>query len=91
MKVKIVDKKEDVKEMTIEELAEREFIGLRGGSLKYMLAKVGRGMYRFVCAAYRLDFEGPKTEVLRQYVKNGEHNEGHTFDTARELYLWMAE
>ncbi len=91
MKVRIVDKKEDAKEMTIEELAQREFIGLRGGSVKYMLVKVGRGMYRFVCSSFQLDFEGPKTEVLRAYVRNGVHNKGHVFDTAKELYLWMAE
>ncbi len=90
MKVKIVDEKEDVKEMTIEELAKKTFIGLRGGSVKYILVKLD-GRWRFVSPIYDLSVMGPKKEVLKKYITNSNHGEGHCFDTARELYLWMAE
>ncbi len=92
MKVKIVDKKDDVKEMTIEELARREWIGLRGGSVKYILVDLGGNQgYQFVGPRYCLDVKEPKAAVLKEYITGGSHSEGHVFDSARELYLWMAE
>ena len=94
MQIKIVDKKEDVKEMTIEELAGKRYIGLRGGSLKYILVSIGYDggyRFRFVNPDYTLDIVGPKKVVLKKYITGGTHGEGHVFDTARELYLWMAE
>ncbi len=89
MKVKIVDKKEDVKEMTIEELAQERFVGVEIRSLKAMLYDWG-GKFAFIIM--------PNSGVCRKWdtrlkcIKEGKkQGQLHVFDTAHELYLWMAE
>ena len=94
MKVKIVDKKDDVKEMTIEELAGRRFVGVES---------VGHGKFLLVHTAYGWSFVNPDfnscylgtskedTSVKRIMEVMDSGRCFHTFDSARELYLWMAK
>lgn len=95
MKVKIVDKKDGVKEMTFEELAEEEFIGGVWGGKKGMIN---------TCSGYRTDYNFHWTTVgckggvswrsyktKREMLQENSLEELHVFDTAKELYLWMAE
>ena len=99
MKVKIVDKKEDVKEMTTEELAEMRFVGVKCGGLgKFLMAKICH-QYVFINPGY-LSFgylgDGEmmkKKDLLKDTECSG--REFYVFDNhkdpAKELYLWMAE
>ncbi len=89
MKVKIVDKKDDVKEMTIGKLAQESFVGVQVGSLKAMLHDWGPEVaFVFmpdsgVCGKWTT-----RSRCIREAMIQGQL---HVFDTARELYLWMAE
>ncbi|KKM05494.1 hypothetical protein LCGC14_1753540 [marine sediment metagenome] len=92
MKVKIVDKKEVVKEMTIEELEQKKHVGFvskESPELKFMLVRPICEGYAFVTGnAERYgDIDG-KFKILSKLMFKGTF---HIFDTARELYLWMAE
>ena len=99
MRVKIVKKKEpkdEVVEMTIEELAECQFIGIKAPQGRFLLCNVGSG-YSFVnpgvreCRGY---LGGTPTTVERklQYINSWCFI--HVFDNEKEpkkaLYLWMA-
>lgn len=96
MRVKIVDKKEDVMEMTIEELVERSWIGAVIGSQKYMAVSQGCGYTKS-----RFQWAGPirkgvcgnwsSYEVLNEMLREDAVEEIHAFGSAKELYLWMAE
>ena len=93
MKVKIVDKKEDVKEMTIEELANRDFVGvIFKGSDKYLLASIIE-RHAFISPTYYLGSGDKQSdrEAIREMAERGKDIEFSIFDTARDLYLWMAE
>lgn len=89
MKVKIVDKKEDVKEMMIEELVKQKFIGLDTGGHKYLSVPVWGGWELVRPEYYFGSGKHSKIDKLKQ-VYNSSFS-FHVFDTARELYLWMAK
>ncbi|KKL62971.1 hypothetical protein LCGC14_2179780 [marine sediment metagenome] len=106
MKVKIVDKKDDVKEMTIEELAEHEFIGYVWGENKYIISQVGSGFpnnrFSGVSAGLHRNASHSSSEkiqdcdmkipVLRDFLRGLVRTcELQVFKTDKELYLWMAE
>ena len=92
MKVKIVDEKEDVKEMTIEELSSNPYVGMSWNGIKHQLIKSHNGKWGLFaydgglcgwssCSITKLDaIKVTKSDYYAWYV----------FDTARELYLWMA-
>ena len=92
MKVEIVDKKEDdVKEMTIEELEQRRFIGLEvNGSKYFKYTSISMGISNFINALGQgaTGWKRPYTSCLESANLKGQL---HVFDNARELYLWMAE
>jgi len=100
MKVKIVDKKEDVKEMTIEELAEKKFVGVvwGGNKVKFSLENVGAG-WAFTSRRYCCGFLGGspcgKRNKIQEIVNYRCCVTFYTFDNEKEpakaLYLWMAE
>ena len=96
MRVRIVDKTDDVKEMTIEELAGREFVGVEiGVGTKYMLSPYGGG-WAFLGPTYYLGSGSrqnlSKADAIREmYARTGAGYRLYRFNTAKELYLWMAK
>ncbi len=104
MKVKIVEQRDDVKEMTIEELAESPLrIGLysRPHNNKFLLTCVqlkstSPPIWCYASATRggmnrsSYSAEAPFVDFITDIVRRGDI-EIFAFDTDRELYLWMAE
>ena len=91
MKVRIVGKREDVKEMTIEELIKHEYIGLLYGGKR--LALECRGV---VYSFYRVDYgnwdrNSMGRSMLIRKAAQDENVSLYVFKTDKLLYLWMAE
>lgn len=97
MEVRIVAKKNDVKEMTVEELCDSgKFIGFERGTYKCMLVRTNQ-VFVF---AFPLVAKGDDTvngcwssdetlyDLLKDNVDDGTY---HVFDTDKELHKWMAE
>lgn len=91
MKVKIVDKKDDVKEMTIEEVLGFDFISTRSGGTgnKYALHLLN-GRYYWLQPSNCHAYGEWSTKKLAINIAN---DKGFlcVFSTKKELYLWMAE
>lgn len=94
MKVKIVDQKDDVKEMTIEELSRKAFVGAEWNNKKFSLEDAGIG-WAFASRFYTCGFLGgspcSKREKIQEIADYHSPVKFHYFKDARELYLWMAE
>ena len=92
MKVKIVDeKKEDVKEITIEELTEKEFVGKENNSgKKFALLPTNNGGE---FGLFNLKDGWCSCRYGRRNSIKNELSSGrfHYFKTEKKLYLWMAE
>ena len=88
MQVRIVEKKDDVKEMTVEELAACQYIGLQTRRGRRILATYSDVLWGFLsvpddwCAA-------SETKLIA--IQKEAANKFHVFETAQELYKWMAE
>ena len=98
MKVKIVDKstKSVEVEMTVDELAEQAYIGLRVNLNKYMLwegEEMGHCFFwvRPPCWMFRGTFKS-KIAAIREALQSGHRDiELCYFNSHSELFLWMAE
>lgn len=92
MKVKIVDKKEDVKEMTIEELVKESFVGaLSSTSGKYFLQRFRPGTWAWTSCNDLYCWANGEHATKQRAIECAFYHELHIFDSARKLYLWMAE
>ena len=89
MQVEIVQKS-DKQKMTLEELALQDFIGMKTTLEKYPMCTCA-GKYSFVKhnIGYT-EFRENKIALL-EYCQSQSAGTFHIFDTAKELYLWMAE
>ncbi len=98
MKVKIVDKKEDVKEMTIEELAEDHHFGYQnrsGTGEKYHLINIPYSGMTTKTYIFINSFDNGLSgwwEKLEDILLNAaDRGQLFVFKTDKLLYLWMAE
>jgi len=93
MKVRIVDKKETVKEMTIGELVEAGvFVGaLSSTSGKYFLQRFRPNKWAWTSCNDLYCWANGEHETKQRAIECAFYHELHAFDTPRELYLWMAE
>ena len=91
MKVEIIDSK-DPKRMTIKELANERFIGKCCSSgAKGFVTGIG-SMFFFAYTDALLGGRcDSKEECLRTGIEPKPFPEYHVFDTAKELFAWMAE
>ncbi len=89
MKVTIVGKKNE-NEMTIEDLAECDkHIGWNAMSKRNQLIRVNDvGQVILVSGKMRQKNQMDRLQLIREFEKKGTF---HVFDTAKELYLWLAE
>ncbi len=91
MQVKIVtEPKPEVKEMTVEELAGKEYIGMVVSNVKYMGVSKVMGYVAFVRPEGNWCTNVTKLGLLKE-VSAATSLSLFVFDTAKELYLWMAE
>ena len=95
MEVKIVtEPKPEVKEMTVDGLQEEPYIGIRVSknatvpNAKYMYLPVGNILSN---ADSQWMYHGSKRRLVEAVITDDQVTEIHVFDTAQELYRWMAE
>lgn len=89
MKVKIV--KEKTQEMTIEQLCNKEYVGMLGEcGVRRMLATCAGGLtYGFLAGTdLWCSVGGSKMETIKREFDTG--TEFYVFNNARDLYLWLA-
>ncbi|MFA5298148.1 MAG: hypothetical protein WC389_08070 [Lutibacter sp.] len=104
MLVKIVEKKDTVTEMTIDELAEKVFIGLviKKGVKIFGSAGIGDKWYIYrngldgyfmpiMLPCYQYNIHTTELVKLLEIIKADGNIEFHTFENAKELYKWLAE
>lgn len=93
MEVEIIkEQKPAKKQMTVEELEEERFIGLKCEDRKYLLT-VADGHYYFVATGSVPRSAGceNKQKAIELQAEKSVYRTFHFFETAKELYLWMAE
>jgi len=102
MKVEFVDTKEppEILVLTPEEIEDWNYIGLYvldgpKKGLKYMATKTGESWWMFVGPDTLVvdvwnDYKS-KTEIAEHAMKYAYKMELHVFESAKELYLWLAD